>query len=106
MESARYLQQGVLTSVHDSNIRSIFGIGFPAWTGGALPFISGQGVDAFANAFAELAALYGGGVFIDTRSHFQPQTAPAGVLRELGRGRPSEIKQPREAAFFAFDVFD
>jgi 3-hydroxyacyl-CoA dehydrogenase/enoyl-CoA hydratase/3-hydroxybutyryl-CoA epimerase len=34
----------------DANIGSIFGIGFPAWTGGALQFIYGQGVDAFAAA--------------------------------------------------------
>ena len=61
VETARCLQEGVLTSVHDGNIGSIFGIGFPAWTGGALQFIYGQGVDAFAKRCAELAALYGGG---------------------------------------------
>jgi hypothetical protein len=38
VETARCLQEGVLTSVHDGNIGSIFGIGFPAWTGGALQF--------------------------------------------------------------------
>jgi len=61
VETARCLQEGVLTSVHDGNIGSIFGIGFPAWTGGALQFIYGQGVDAFAKRCAELAALYGAG---------------------------------------------
>ena len=36
--------EDVLTSVHDANIGSIFGIGFPAWTGGAMQFIySGAG---------------------------------------------------------------
>jgi 3-hydroxyacyl-CoA dehydrogenase/enoyl-CoA hydratase/3-hydroxybutyryl-CoA epimerase len=40
---------------------SIFGIGFPAWTGGALQFIYAQGVDAFAKRCAELAAHYGAG---------------------------------------------
>ena len=35
IETARCLGEGVLTSVHDANIGSIFGIGFPAWTGGA-----------------------------------------------------------------------
>jgi 3-hydroxyacyl-CoA dehydrogenase/enoyl-CoA hydratase/3-hydroxybutyryl-CoA epimerase len=61
VETARCLQEGVLTSVHDGNIGSIFGIGFPAWTGGALQFIYGQGVDAFAKRCAELAGLYGAG---------------------------------------------
>ena len=37
IETTRCLE-GVLTSVHDANIGSIFGIGFPAWTGGALQF--------------------------------------------------------------------
>ena len=60
-KTARCLQEGVLTSVHDGNIGSIFGIGFPAWTGGALQFIYGQGVDAFAKRCAELAAKYGAG---------------------------------------------
>jgi 3-hydroxyacyl-CoA dehydrogenase/enoyl-CoA hydratase/3-hydroxybutyryl-CoA epimerase len=35
VETARCLSEGVLTTVHDGNIGSIFGIGFPAWTGGA-----------------------------------------------------------------------
>jgi 3-hydroxyacyl-CoA dehydrogenase/enoyl-CoA hydratase/3-hydroxybutyryl-CoA epimerase len=39
VETARCLQEGVLTSVHDGNIGSIFGIGFPAWTGGTLSLI-------------------------------------------------------------------
>jgi 3-hydroxyacyl-CoA dehydrogenase/enoyl-CoA hydratase/3-hydroxybutyryl-CoA epimerase len=61
VDTARCLQEGVLTSVHDGNIGSIFGIGFPAWTGGALHFIYGQGVDAFATRCTELAAFYGVG---------------------------------------------
>ena len=46
VETARCLAEGVLTSVHDANIGSIFGIGFPAWTGGALQFIYGMGLEA------------------------------------------------------------
>ena len=33
----------------------------PAWTGGALQFIYSQGVDAFAQRAAELAAQFGAG---------------------------------------------
>jgi 3-hydroxyacyl-CoA dehydrogenase/enoyl-CoA hydratase/3-hydroxybutyryl-CoA epimerase len=61
VETARCLAEGVLTSVHDGNIGSIFGIGFPAWTGGALQFVYGMGVDAFEARCAELAARYGSG---------------------------------------------
>jgi 3-hydroxyacyl-CoA dehydrogenase/enoyl-CoA hydratase/3-hydroxybutyryl-CoA epimerase len=61
VETARCLAEGVLTSVHDANIGSIFGIGFPAWTGGAMQFIYGQGIDAFEKRCAELAARHGSG---------------------------------------------
>jgi 3-hydroxyacyl-CoA dehydrogenase/enoyl-CoA hydratase/3-hydroxybutyryl-CoA epimerase len=61
VETARCLSEGVLTTVHDGNIGSIFGIGFPAWTGGAMQFIYSQGVDAFAQRAAELTAKYGPG---------------------------------------------
>ncbi|HMN91621.1 MAG TPA: hypothetical protein PKC60_00180, partial [Hydrogenophaga sp.] len=47
--------------VHDGNIGSIFGIGFPAWTGGALQFIYGQGIESFEARCAELAARHGSG---------------------------------------------
>src|SRR6185436_20004487 len=40
IETSRCLEEGVLTTVHDANIGSIFGIGFPAWTGGALQFVN------------------------------------------------------------------
>ncbi|MDB5956663.1 3-hydroxyacyl-CoA dehydrogenase NAD-binding domain-containing protein [Ramlibacter sp.] len=61
VETARCLAEGVLTSVHDANIGSIFGIGFPGWTGGAMQFIYGTGVDAFLRRARELAAKYGPG---------------------------------------------
>jgi 3-hydroxyacyl-CoA dehydrogenase/enoyl-CoA hydratase/3-hydroxybutyryl-CoA epimerase len=61
VETARCLSENVLTSVHDANIGSIFGIGFPAWTGGAMQFIYGMGVDAFEARAAELAKAYGPG---------------------------------------------
>jgi len=61
VETARCLAEGVLTSVHDANIGSIFGIGFPAWTGGAMQFIYGMGIEAFEARAAELATRFGGG---------------------------------------------
>ena len=61
VETARCLNEGVLCSVHDANIGSLFGIGFPAWTGGAMQFIYGLGIDAFSQRCDELAAKFGAG---------------------------------------------
>jgi 3-hydroxyacyl-CoA dehydrogenase / enoyl-CoA hydratase / 3-hydroxybutyryl-CoA epimerase len=77
IETARCLHEGVLTTVHDANIGSIFGIGFPAYTGGAMQFIYGMGVDAFVKRSAELAAKFGDGfvvteAVVKTIREFQP----------------------------------
>jgi 3-hydroxyacyl-CoA dehydrogenase/enoyl-CoA hydratase/3-hydroxybutyryl-CoA epimerase len=61
VETARCLSENVLTTVHDANIGSIFGIGFPAWTGGAMQFIYGVGIEAFEARAAELAQKFGAG---------------------------------------------
>ena len=78
VETARCLQEGVLISVHDGNIGSIFGIGFPAWTGGALQFIYAQGLDVFIKRCAELATTYGVGFALTSEvvaslKQYQPQ---------------------------------
>ncbi|MBX9818525.1 MAG: 3-hydroxyacyl-CoA dehydrogenase family protein, partial [Burkholderiaceae bacterium] len=78
VETARCLAEGVLTSVHDANIGSIFGIGFPAWTGGAMQFIYGMGIEVFEARAAELTVQFGPGfalgddVKVAIRRH-QPQ---------------------------------
>ncbi len=59
IETARCLAEGVLTSTHDANIGSIFGIGFPAWTGGAMQFIYSEGIATFEANAAALAARHG-----------------------------------------------
>ena len=61
IETARCMAENVLTSTHDANIGSIFAIGFPAWTGGAMQYIYSEGVEHFVKRSAELAALYGDG---------------------------------------------
>ena len=78
IETARCLNENVLTSVHDANIGSIFGIGFPAWTGGAMQFIYGMGIEAFEARAAELARQFGDGFALSdavkaTIRQFQPQ---------------------------------
>lgn len=77
IETARCLTEGVLTSVHDANIGSIFGIGFPAWTGGAMQFIYGTGVETFLRRSDELASKHGQGFVVDAQvreaiRRFQP----------------------------------
>ena len=59
IETARCLAEGVLTSAHEANIGSIFGIGFPAWTGGAIQFIASEGRERFLSRADELAARCG-----------------------------------------------
>ncbi len=67
VETARCLAENVLTTVHDANIGSIFGIGFPGWTGGAMQFIYGTGIEAFEKRAAELADKYGPGFALTSR---------------------------------------
>ncbi|MFZ6646875.1 3-hydroxyacyl-CoA dehydrogenase NAD-binding domain-containing protein [Undibacterium sp. TJN25] len=59
IETIRCLQENVLESVRDANIGSIFGIGFPAWTGGAIQFVNHVGVKKFTKRAAQLAKSYG-----------------------------------------------
>jgi 3-hydroxyacyl-CoA dehydrogenase/enoyl-CoA hydratase/3-hydroxybutyryl-CoA epimerase len=67
VETARCLAENVLTTVHDANIGSIFGIGFPGWTGGALQFIYGMGIDKFCERASQLADEHGPGFAITTK---------------------------------------
>ncbi|MDT3399480.1 3-hydroxyacyl-CoA dehydrogenase NAD-binding domain-containing protein [Streptomyces sp. B1866] len=61
LDTVRLLEEGVLTSVADANIGSVFGIGFPAWTGGVLQYINGYegGLPGFTARARELQAAYG-----------------------------------------------
>lgn len=60
IETARCMEENVLTSVRDANIGSVMGIGMPVWTGGVLQFINQIGLPAFVTRAAELAHQYGG----------------------------------------------
>ncbi|MFJ5173280.1 3-hydroxyacyl-CoA dehydrogenase NAD-binding domain-containing protein [Streptomyces griseoviridis] len=61
LDTVRLIEEGVLTSVADANIGSIFGIGFPGWTGGVLQYINGyqDGLPGFVARARELADRYG-----------------------------------------------
>jgi 3-hydroxyacyl-CoA dehydrogenase/enoyl-CoA hydratase/3-hydroxybutyryl-CoA epimerase len=58
-EAARCMQEGVLRSVADANVGSIFGWGFAPFHGGALQYINAQGAKAFVARARELAAVHG-----------------------------------------------
>lgn len=59
VETVRCVDEGVLRSVRDANIGSIFGIGYPPWTGGILQFINQYGLRDFVLRAQELASKYG-----------------------------------------------
>ncbi|MET9311579.1 3-hydroxyacyl-CoA dehydrogenase NAD-binding domain-containing protein [Kribbella sp. NPDC003505] len=75
LETVKCLDEGVLRSVPDANIGSIFGIGFPPLHGGALQYVNAYGVSAFAERARQLAAAYG--------SRFEP---PALLVRMSASG--------------------
>ncbi|WP_040168016.1 3-hydroxyacyl-CoA dehydrogenase NAD-binding domain-containing protein [Microbacterium gorillae] len=77
LDTVRCLDEGVLTSVADANIGSIYGIGFPAWTGGVLQYINQYdgGPAGFVVRARELAERYG--------DHFLP---PASLVAKADAG--------------------
>lgn len=87
LETVKCLDEHVIESVADANIGSIFGIGFPAWTGGVLQYINqygdptrngeAGGPAAFVARARELAARYG--------ARFEP---PASLVERAERGEP------------------
>jgi 3-hydroxyacyl-CoA dehydrogenase/enoyl-CoA hydratase/3-hydroxybutyryl-CoA epimerase len=59
IETARCLAENVLISVHEANIGSILGIGFPPWTGGAIQFVASEGLEKFLRNADALAQRHG-----------------------------------------------
>jgi 3-hydroxyacyl-CoA dehydrogenase/enoyl-CoA hydratase/3-hydroxybutyryl-CoA epimerase len=61
LETVKCFDEGVLRSIPDANIGSIFGIGFPAWTGGVIQYINQYegGLPGFVARARELAKRYG-----------------------------------------------
>ena len=61
IETVKCFDEGVIESVGDTNIGSIFGIGFPAWTGGVVQYMNQYdgGMRGFVARAQELADTYG-----------------------------------------------
>jgi 3-hydroxyacyl-CoA dehydrogenase/enoyl-CoA hydratase/3-hydroxybutyryl-CoA epimerase len=49
LETARCMEEGVVTEPADADIGSVFGWGFPPWTGGTLSYIDTVGVGTFVS---------------------------------------------------------
>ncbi|WP_290538688.1 3-hydroxyacyl-CoA dehydrogenase NAD-binding domain-containing protein [Alcanivorax sp.] len=77
IEAVKCFDEGVMESVADANIGSIFGIGFPAWTGGVIQYINQyeDGLRGFVARAQELAKLYG--------DRFNP---PASLVEKAEKG--------------------
>ncbi|MCC3312378.1 3-hydroxyacyl-CoA dehydrogenase NAD-binding domain-containing protein [Nocardia africana] len=77
LETVKCFDEGVLNSVQDANIGSLFGIGFPAWTGGVIQYINQYegGLAGFVARARELAERYG--------DHFLP---PDSLVEKAEKG--------------------
>ncbi len=59
LETIRCIEEGIVDTARDANVGSIFGWGFPAWTGGTLRFVDHVGARRFMERARELAQRYG-----------------------------------------------
>ena len=59
LESARCIEEGVVTDVREADVGSILGFGFAPFTGGTISYIDGMGVRAFVELCDGLAKNHG-----------------------------------------------
>jgi 3-hydroxyacyl-CoA dehydrogenase/enoyl-CoA hydratase/3-hydroxybutyryl-CoA epimerase len=60
LETARCVEEGVVTHAEDGDIGSIFGWGFPPYTGGTMSYIDTMGIRNFVAECDRMAEAYGG----------------------------------------------
>jgi len=77
LESARCLEEGVITAPEDADIGAVLGLGFPAWTGGPLSLIETVNAAVFVTACDTLASTHG------------PRFLPSDALRARARSGDS-----------------
>jgi 3-hydroxyacyl-CoA dehydrogenase/enoyl-CoA hydratase/3-hydroxybutyryl-CoA epimerase len=77
LETQRCIDEGVIERTADANIGSIFGIGFPAWSGGVVQYVEQYpgGVSGFVARARELASRYG--------AQFEPPASLVARAEEL-----------------------
>jgi 3-hydroxyacyl-CoA dehydrogenase/enoyl-CoA hydratase/3-hydroxybutyryl-CoA epimerase len=59
LETARCVEEGVITDVRDADVGGILGFGYAPFTGGPLSYIDGMGVKNFVALCERLAGRYG-----------------------------------------------
>jgi 3-hydroxyacyl-CoA dehydrogenase/enoyl-CoA hydratase/3-hydroxybutyryl-CoA epimerase len=59
LESARCVEEGVVTDMREADVGSILGFGYAPFTGGTISYIDGMGTNAFVELCKELAKRYG-----------------------------------------------
>jgi 3-hydroxyacyl-CoA dehydrogenase / enoyl-CoA hydratase / 3-hydroxybutyryl-CoA epimerase len=59
LESARCVEEGVVTDMREADVGSILGFGYAPFTGGTISYIDGMGTKAFAEMCNRLAKRYG-----------------------------------------------
>jgi len=77
LEAARCYEEGVLRTVHEADLGSILGWGYPPYTGGTLSFIDTVGARSFVENCRGLARRYG--------DRFSP---PGGLVERAERDEP------------------
>ncbi len=84
LETVKCFDEGVIETFEDANIGSIFGIGFPAWTGGLAQYIDQYpgGTTGFVGRCKELADAYG--------ERFLP---PVSLLAKAETGEPLRARR-------------
>lgn len=73
LETARCVEEGVITDVRDADVGGILGFGFAPFTGGPLSYIDGLGAKAFVALCERFAGRYG------------PRFAPSPLLIEMAK---------------------
>jgi 3-hydroxyacyl-CoA dehydrogenase/enoyl-CoA hydratase/3-hydroxybutyryl-CoA epimerase len=59
LESARCVEENVITDMREADVGSILGFGYAPFTGGTLSYIDGMGTKAFVDLCSKLAKKYG-----------------------------------------------
>jgi 3-hydroxyacyl-CoA dehydrogenase/enoyl-CoA hydratase/3-hydroxybutyryl-CoA epimerase len=59
LETARCIEEGVVTDMREADVGSILGFGFAPFTGGTISYIDGMGTKAFVALCGKLAKLHG-----------------------------------------------
>ena len=89
LEAARCMEEGIVTDPREADVGSILGFGFAPYSGGALSFIDGMGLEAFVARARDLAAKYG--------SQFEPGEKLV-QMAERGETFYGDLAEKRKAA--------